>query len=405
MKKAGLSTYGCKLNQYETQLIMEQISDEYEFGDTKEKCDLYIINSCSVTAKAAKESRQSAKKAYKLNPNAKIIYTGCDSYLVNSLPAVIVGNSYKQNIKSAIERTDSDIKENTKTYPLNSVLNGYKGRSRAFIKIQEGCNNHCTYCVIPKLRGRERDKPANLVLEEIEKLSGFGEIVLSGTNIGSYKSLKKLLIDIDKLDIKTRIRISSIEPMYVDNELIDIIASGKFAKHLHIPLQSGSDKVLRLMGRHYSKKRFEEIVDRCAQNGIFVGTDVIVGFFGETEREFMETYDFIKDLALSFGHVFSYSKRPYTSAVNIKTFLEKGPVVKKRNAALKKLFDEKSKESMRNMVGKDTSIVIEPTIINKNGKNFHRSISSQYFPVLVDSYKKGLIETTVKSFDGEYAYA
>ncbi len=405
MKKAAIATFGCKLNQYETQLMIEQLKEEYEFGKFNDVCDLYIINSCAVTAKAAKESRQTLKKAKKTNPLATIIYTGCDSYLENNLPATIVGNSYKNNIKKALQLNYNDTKDNTKTYPIDNTLSNYMEKSRAFIKIQEGCNNRCTYCIIPQLRGRERDKSQNFIIKEILLLQNFPEIVLTGTNIGSYKNLKKLLKNIEKLNLSTRIRISSIEPMYIDSEFIDIIAYGNFANHLHIPLQSGSDKILKLMGRNYSKNQFERIVNECNKKGIFVGTDVIVGFFQENEERFKETYNFINSLPLTYGHVFSYSKRPLTPAENIQEQLEKGPIIKQRNAILTKLFQKKLQESVKNMVGRKTSIVIEPTRINKSGKLFYRSIASEYFNVLVKEYKGGLVETTIQYFDGEYAYA
>jgi threonylcarbamoyladenosine tRNA methylthiotransferase MtaB len=405
MKKAAIATFGCKLNQYETQLMAEQLQKEYDISDFNNICDLYIINSCAVTSKAAKESRNAAKRAKKLNPDAKIIYTGCDSYLEENLQATVVGNSYKNNILSAVYAQENDLSQETKNYSINVKLSQYNQKSRVFIKIQEGCNNHCTYCIIPKLRGRERDKDIELVLDEIKGLSHFAEVVLSGTNIGSYKNLKALLRRIDDLGLSTRIRISSIEPMYIDDEFIDIVAGGNFAKHLHIPLQSGCDKILKLMGRDYKRKEFEKIVNRCHKSGIFVGTDVIVGFFGETESEFSETYNFINNLPLSFGHVFSYSKRPDTSAVNIKMNLSRGPIVRQRNAQLKKLFDMKFKESVESMINKTTDVVVEPTIFERNRKIFYRAISSQYFPVLVSKRQNGIVGVKIKGFDGEFAYA
>ena len=404
MKKASIVTFGCKLNQYETQLMIEELSGEYEFVDFNSSCDLYIINSCAVTAKAAKESRQKAKKAFKINPKAAIIYTGCDSYLEDDLNAIIVGNSYKQNIKKALENRHIDVSDSTKTYPINSTLNNYQGRSRAFIKIQEGCNNHCTYCIIPKLRGKERDKEFESVIKEIDKLKKFPEIVLTGTNIGSYKRLKELLRKLSDFNSDMRIRISSIEPMYVDSELIDIIAEGRFAKHLHIPLQSGSDKILKLMGRDYTTKKFEKIVNECAKRGIFVGVDVIVGFYSEDDKEFKKTYDFIDSLPVSYGHVFTYSKRPLTSALNIGLKLERGPVVKERNAALKELFKKKFRESVAGMVGKKTGIIIEPTTIKRNSKTYYKAVASEYFTVLTQKKQNGIVEVKIGSFDGEYAY-
>jgi threonylcarbamoyladenosine tRNA methylthiotransferase MtaB len=255
------------------------------------------------------------------------------------------------------------------------------------------------------MRGKERDKDPDLVINEILSLKHFPEIVLTGTNIGSYKNFKELLKKIDRLNIQTRIRISSIEPMYIDEEFISIVAGGNFAKHLHIPLQSGSNKILRLMGRDYTKEKFETIVNTCAKNGIFVGTDVIVGFLGENDDEFRETYDFINSLPLTYGHVFSYSKRPFTPASNIKMQLERGPVVRERNAKLKALFNKKFKESVSTMVGKTTGVVIEPTQVEKNSKKFYRAIASEYFSVLVEEKAEGIVDVVIKYFDGEYAYA
>ncbi len=405
MKKASIATFGCKLNQYESQLMAEQIKDEYEIVNFKDGCDLYIINSCAVTSKASKESRNLAKRILKTNPQSTVVYTGCDSYLENLSGITIVGNSYKNNIKKALQKNFSDTSQETKTYPINILIKDFEKKSRAFIKIQEGCNNHCTYCIIPKLRGKERDKDMGLVLNEIQSLSKFPEIVLSGTNIGSYKNLKELLKKIDALNLKTRIRISSIEPMYIDNEFIDIIADGRFAKHLHIPLQSGCDRILKLMGRDYNRNFFERIAKRCYDKGIFIGTDVIVGFFGETEKEFLETYRFIEDLPLVFGHVFSYSKRPYTAANNIKMKLEKGPIVKERNAQLKELFLRKFRQAVETMVKKETEIIVESTTIKRNNQMYYKAISSQYFPVLVKEQLNGLVNVVINDFDGVYAYA
>ena len=403
--RVALATFGCKLNQYETQQMIQQlIKSGFEIDSIDKQCDFYIINSCAVTSKASKESRMLAKKLSKIG---KVIYTGCDSYLEEGLKSqfILVGNSYKTRIVEVIKNNISDISEETKNYPLNEILTQYLGKSRAFIKIQEGCNNHCTYCIIPKLRGKERDKDPNLIIEEINNLKErFSEIVLTGTNIGSYKDFKKLLKRIDSLTGDFRIRISSIEPMYVDKELIDIIASGRFAKHLHIPLQSGSDKILRLMGRDYKTKQYQEIVEYCHKKDIFVGTDIIVGFFNETEEEFEKTYKFIEELPLSFGHVFSYSKRPSTAAANIKGYLPKGPTVRERNRLLRELFAKKRRESMLSKVKSECEVIVESTKIRRKNKLFFKAISSWYFPVLVEKYKKGVAKGIIESADDSFAY-
>ena len=404
--RVAIVTFGCKLNQYETQLMVEQLKQEnIEIVDINDKADFFIINSCAVTSKASKEARMLAKKLSKIGT---VIYTGCDSYLEENLKGkvILVGNSYKNNIVKVIEEQFDDYSEETKYYLLNSTIHDFEGRSRAFVKIQEGCNNHCTYCIIPFLRGRERDKSKKLVLEEIKQLvkMGFKEIVLTGTNIGSYANFKELLKKISRIGNDFRVRISSIEPMYVDEELIDIVADLNFAKHLHIPLQSGSDKILKLMGRDYKKSDFERIVNYCHKKGIFVGTDVIVGFFGEDEGAFKETFEFLKDLPVSFGHVFSYSKRPFTPASRLKGSLPRGPVVRERNKILRDLFDKKRKESIKSLVGKELELIVETTKVKNERGEFFRALSSEYVKILVKNFKVGLVKCTLKDFDGMYGY-
>ncbi|AEA33151.1 tRNA (N(6)-L-threonylcarbamoyladenosine(37)-C(2))-methylthiotransferase MtaB [Hippea maritima] len=404
--KIAIKTLGCKLNQYETQLMIEDLTKEgHEIVDFEDMANFYIINSCAVTAKASKESRLLAKSAAK---RGRVVYTGCDSYLEEKLKDrfILAGNSYKHKIIKLIKNPINDISDETKTYPLERILSQYRGKSRAFVKIQEGCNNHCTYCIISFLRGRERDKEKDKVLSEIESLAkaGFSEIVLTGTNIGSYRDLKGLLRDIDALEGDFRVRISSIEPMYVDKEFIDIVASGRFANHLHIPLQSGSNKILKLMGRNYKREHYEKIVNYCHKKGVFVGCDIIVGFFGETDELFEETYWFVKRLPLSYAHVFSYSKRPNTPAYNLKLDLPKGPVVRQRNRKLRELFEQKKKNSIKQMIGKEVEFIIETTQVNTQKGRFYKAITSQYFPVLVDRYDTGLKIGILKEFDGRFGY-
>lgn len=403
--KVAIATFGCKLNQYETQLMLEQLEKSgYEIVGIDEKADFYIINSCAVTSKASKEARMLAKK---LKRRGNVIYTGCDSYLEKKLEGevILAGNSFKNNIIEVLKTKKSDVSEDSKFYPLSSTITSFSTKSRAFVKIQEGCNNHCTYCIIPFLRGKERDKEENIVIEEIKGLSkSYPEIVITGTNIGSYKDLKGLIKRISKLEGEFRVRISSIEPMYVDFELIDIIADSKIAKHLHIPMQSGSEKLLKLMGRKYKKDKFRQIVEYCHKKGIFVGTDVIVGFYGEGESEFKETYSFIEELPLSFGHVFSYSKRPYTPAARINLALPRGPIVKERNRMLRELFSKKTLESIKSLKGKELEVVVEPTVVKTDRGEFYKAVSSEYVKVLVKSFKKGLARCKLVDVSKEFGY-
>ena len=404
--RVAIATFGCKLNQYETQLMIEQLQrNGYEVVGVDEEADFYIINSCAVTSKASKEARMLAKRVKR---KGIVIYTGCDSYLEKKLEGdvILVGNSFKNSIVEVLKKQIANISEESKFYPLNSTITSFSEKSRAFVKIQEGCNNHCTYCIIPFLRGRERDKDESMVIEEIKRLSkSYPEIVITGTNIGSYKNLKGLIEKISKIDGEFRVRISSIEPMYVDFELIDMIKdSTKISKHLHIPLQSGSEKLLKLMGRRYKKDRFRQIVEYCHKRGIFVGTDVIVGFYGEGEAEFKETYSFIEELPLSFGHVFSYSKRPFTPAERINLTLPKGPVVRERNRILRELFSKKTLESIKSLKGKEVEVVVEPTIVKTEKGEFFKAVSSEYVKVLVKSFKKGLVKCRLVDASNGFGY-
>ncbi len=397
-------TFGCKTNQYETNIMIESLKDTYEISIRDDRSDIYIVNSCSVTSKASKESRLLARRLKRKNPEALVIYTGCDAYVSGekliSEGIHCLGNSYKHQIESVLNSPFSDIGEHTKTYSIDKTIRSFAFRSRALLKIQEGCNNHCTYCIIPFVRGRERDKDCKLIVEELEKLSNtFDEVVLTGTNMGAYRELKKLLTTISHS--KSRIRLSSIEPMYVDKELIDIIAEGNFAMHLHVPLQSGSKRVLRLMGRNYSIEEYRDIVEYASEKGIFVGTDVIVGFYGEGEKEFHETYRFIENLPLAYGHIFSYSRRTHTPAPRIKLPLERGPIVKERHRQLIELFKRKFKQKLSGFIGKQTELVFEDKTIVKQGKQFRVGIASEYFKVLTE---KTTPRVTITHFDGEYAY-
>ncbi|MGC8501591.1 MiaB/RimO family radical SAM methylthiotransferase [Desulfurella sp.] len=406
MKTIAFYTFGCKTNQYETQLMIESIVNQYKVVDKSTKADIYVINSCAVTKSASDQSRHVLRKLQRQNPNSHIVYTGCDSYLISendyfdTSNVHIVGNKYKYDILSAI-KCSIDTSLSTKTYNIDKIVS-FWNKSRPFVKIQEGCNNFCSYCVVAHLRGIQRCKDSSLVIKEIENFAsqGFGEIVLTGTNIGSYENLKELLKKIDSLKYNFRIRLSSIEPMYVDEELIDIIAQGKFAKHLHIPLQFASDRILKLARRNYTTYDFERIVNYASKKGIFVGTDIIVGF-EETDEDFLATYKFIENNDIVFAHIFTYSHRPFTKEVS--NYVNNN-TLKERSNKLKELINIKFRQKMQQFVNKNTQIVVQQkrTFVQNNEYNF--AIASQYFKVLTKIEKKGLIEGKITNFDGVYAY-
>ena len=406
MKTITFYTFGCKTNQYETQLMIESIVNKYKVVDKSTKADIYVINSCAVTKSASDQSRHVLRKLQRQNPNSHIIYTGCDSYLINendyfdASNVHIVGNKYKYDILSAI-KCSRDTSLSTKTYNIDKIVS-FWNKSRPFVKIQEGCNNFCSYCVVAHLRGIQRCKDSSLVIKEIENFArqGFCEIVLTGTNIGSYENLKELLKKIDSLKYNFRIRLSSIEPMYVDEELIDIIAQGKFAKHLHIPLQFASDRILRLARRNYTAYDFERIVNYASKKDIFVGTDIIVGF-EETDEDFLTTYKFIENNDIVFAHIFTYSHRPFTKEVS--NYIDNN-TLKERSNKLKELINIKFKQKMQQFVNKNTQIVVQQKRAFVQNNEYNLAIASQYFKVLTKIEKKGLIEGKITNFDGVYAY-
>jgi len=406
MKKIAFYTLGCKTNQYETQQMIESAKNQLEIVNQNEDADIYVINSCTVTQAACDQSRHMLRKLQRQHPHAHIIYTGCDSYLIDknqylqSSNVHIVGNKYKTNILSALN-LDIDIEPQTKTYNINQTISEWS-KSRPFVKIQEGCENFCSYCVVAHTRGKQRFKDKALVLKEIEHFAknGFGEIVLTGTNLGSYPNLKELLLSIDELKYDFRVRLSSIEPMYVDNELIDIISYGKFAKHLHIPLQSASNKILQFARRQYTRQDYEKIVNYASKKGIFLGTDIIVGL-NETHEDFLETYNFIENNDITFAHIFTYSYRQFTKPPEISTPLY---TLKDRANKLKQLINKKFRHKLSQFIGKKTQIVIQHKSAKASDDTFFIAIASQYFKVLTKTYTNGLIEGKIVQFDGTYAY-
>ena len=333
-KKAAFYTLGCKLNFSETSTISRQLTDlgfsKAEFNDG---ADVFIINTCSVTENANRECRRIIRKAKKISPSSIVIVTGCYAQLkpeaISCIDGVdmVVGANEKFNIPSLLKKFSSQTTEihgcsiNNLNYFSSYSLHD---RTRSFLKIQDGCDYPCTYCTIPLARGKSRsDTISNIVknAEEIAK-NGIKEIVLTGVNIGDFKQEEMRFIDLikqlDQVNGIERYRISSIEPNLITDEIIDFVKdSKKFMPHFHIPLQSGSDNVLKMMKRRYNTKLYFEKIKKIqkAIPNVCIGADVIVGFPGETDLEFNKTLNFIKDLNISYLHVFSYSERENTKAI------------------------------------------------------------------------------------------
>ncbi len=348
-KTAAFLNLGCKVNSYETEAMRGMFEQAgYEIVDFKEMADVYVVNTCTVTNIADRKSRQMLHQAKKRNPEAVIAAAGCyvqakeEELLKDSAVDLIIGNNKKSDIVAMVERyfehrnkaeliTDIGSEKGYEELLLNSTYE----KTRAFIKIQDGCNRFCSYCIIPYVRGRVRSRGEQDILQEIEGLArkGYQEIVLTGIHISSYGTdrltgteetmknpLAELILRVADIPGIQRIRIGSLEPRIITEEFVELIAGiEKFCPHFHLSLQSGSDTVLSRMNRKYTSEEYYEKVEllkRYFENPAFT-TDVIVGFPGETEEEFEETCDFVRKIGFSHIHVFKYSKREGTKAATM----------------------------------------------------------------------------------------
>ena len=340
-KKVGFITLGCKVNIYESNALKNELSaNGFIVEEAKEDDDVYIINTCSVTNMADAKSRKMIRKAIKMNPNAIICVMGCfsqtnpDAKEIDGVD-IIVGNGNKKEVVSAIINKLND-KKTPKYINILDILeaNEYEpldvttyDHTRAFVKIEDGCENFCTYCIIPYARGPVRCKKADDVIKELIRITkeGYKEVVLAGIHTGRYLDdntnlsglIKRILIEVPELE---RLRLSSIEINEVDDEFIELMKNNKIlANHLHLPLQSGSDVVLSKMERKYDSKFFKEKIDkiRTARPDISITTDVIVGFPYESDEEYIKSKNFITEIGFSKLHVFPYSMRKGTKAVEM----------------------------------------------------------------------------------------
>ena len=402
--KVALTTLGCKLNYSETSTISRQFKNAgYEIVNFDQFSDIYIINTCSVTENADKQFKSYVSKALKINSNAFIVAIGCYAQLkpkeladVNGVDLVL-GSKEKFNILEYL----TDIKKNNTGIVHSceiSETDFYKSsfsigdRTRSFLKVQDGCDYKCTYCTIPLARGLSRSDKLDNILTSAKKISDSGvkEIVLTGVNIGDYgkgefgnKNHENTFLDLisalDEVDGISRIRISSIEPNLLTNEIIDFVSnSKKFVPHFHIPMQSGSDTILKLMKRRYLSKLYKDRISHIKKiiPNACIGADVIVGFPGETEKEFLETYDFISRLDLSYLHVFTYSERNNTEAIKFDKVVPKN-VRSKRSKMLRSLSVKLKRKFYTSQIGTTRNVLFETE--NRNG--FVYGFSNNYVRV------------------------
>lgn len=379
-KTVSLQTVGCRLNQYETEKMAAAI---YPYGFRRAKrgepADLYIINTCTVTHRADSSSRYLVQKAARENPNARIVVAGCyvdsDAATVAGLDPVdvIVPNEQKPRIAEILSEHLNDLFEGEPTVlPVASPC-AFERFNRAWLKISDGCNQRCSFCILPRVRGPLRNRPVNEVLDEVRSLMalGFEEVVLTGVNIGHYKNRKtepqvKNFAHLCRMILAEtdlpRLRLSSIEPQTVRDELLQVCAdsNGRICRHMHLPLQSGSSRILRLMRRPYNRDTYmKRITDAgAAQPNTIVGADVIVGFPGETEEDFLQTKEVAESGRLDYLHVFSYSDRIGTQASESGEKVNP-EVVKERNAILTEISDRRRAESHQRQTGETLGVISE----------------------------------------------
>lgn len=320
MPKIAFYTLGCKSNQYETDRMAKIASGlGLELVPYPAFADIYVINTCTVTGNAGKKSRHAIRFVKKINPYAKVIATGCDVEIEALKEAdVVIPNNEKSNIGKYLGPFISKSPDFRKSITLPAGRQ-VDYRVRANLMIEDGCENFCSYCIVPYVRGKVRPRPVDEILAEAKEMvaNGVKEIVLTGINLGEFSHLLSLISRLSKLDGLLRIRLSSIEPMYITDELIKVVKENpKVCKHLHIPMQSGDDNILKKMNRDYTAKDFSALINKAKKQvkDIAITTDIIVGFPGEDDKAFKNTCTLVDKLRFSRIHIFSYSDRPKTAA-------------------------------------------------------------------------------------------
>ncbi len=398
MKKVAVTTLGCRLNQYETEKMAAEL---YPFGFTRakpgESADLYIINTCTVTHRADSDSRQTISKIARENPNGRIVVAGCyvdnDPERIAGLEGVdvIIRNMEKSAIASILPSRLPDLFHDDIEKGCSVSIPDFLGHNRAWLKVSDGCNQWCSFCIIPTVRGRLRNRTAEEILAEVKGLAqkGFREIVLTGIHLGHYKhrtaepQMKNLAAlckyILENSDVP-RIRLSSIEPQTVRDDLIRAYADsdGRICRHWHLPLQSGSSRILRLMQRPYDQnlylKRAAAVKEAVANT--VIGADVIVGFPGETDEDFAKTRRVVESGVIDYLHVFSYSDRPGTPASKL-TDKVKPEIIRERNAILTRISNDLRAKAYRRQVGQTLSAIAE-----------HKKLENGHFWGVSDNYLK-----------------
>ena len=400
-KSVAVATLGCKVNQFESASFQSGFEEQgLTLSPFNKPADIYVINTCAVTAKAAAQSRQLIRKAQRTNPQAKVVVTGCYSQIapqkikeIETSPITIVGNANKHELFEVVF-SDKEPGEHFNDIALQKEISllqvkRFSGRTRAFLKVQDGCNNFCSYCIVPYARGRSRSLALDDVLNQATLYAeeGHREIVITGIHVGHYgldlahsSDLFHLLKELAARTPEMRYRLSSLEPSEINRDILEFMAAeNNFMPHLHIPLQSGSNTILNKMNRKYTVEQFTEKVNLCKEMvpEAAIGVDVVVGFPGETKEDFLKTYKLLMDLPITYLHVFPYSKRPGTKAAKMANQIP-AKIKDERVAVLRKLDHKKRSAFYGSEIGKVHNVLVESA---RSTDGLAKGFTDNYIPV------------------------
>ncbi len=405
-KKIIINTLGCKVNQYESAAFLCAFEESgCETAKTGEDADIVVINTCTVTANAGAESRKTVRRLMRRHPNAKVVITGCYAQMAASelaeiveSPVCIVGNGNKHLlVEAALKETPCDLtmlmgkilkKDTVSKLPMKR----FGSRTRAYLRVQDGCNNFCTYCIVPYTRGPSRSLALTDILEQAQRFSDAGhkEMVITGIHVGMYgKDLNEnmditdLMVALCEAHPAIRFRLSSIEPQEITDKLLAAMASCQnFMPHFHIPLQSGDDTILSRMRRGYDRETFRKIIKKCMDTfpDAAVGIDILTGFPGEGEEEFTNSKQLLEEISATYFHVFPYSKRPGTLAASFPDQVPK-QISTGRVATLRKLAQKKQLEFYTRHLQTERPVLVEK---NRNRENLLSGFTDNYIPVVFD---------------------
>jgi len=405
VKRVAITTLGCKINQFETAAMTESLAKAgFRLVPFTDEADIYVINTCTVTARTDAESRRLIRRAGRRNPAARVVVTGCYAQVapdtLRQVPGVhlVLGNAEKKGIAELLREVAdpagprvlvSDIGRERTAEGLR--LESFAEHTRAFLQVQNGCDAGCTYCIVPHARGPSRSVPAEDVLAGVAAFTtrGFREVVLTGIHLGAYgldltpaTNLAGLLREIEERGLTQRLRLGSVEPLEIDGELVQVLAASRIVcPHLHIPLQSGSDRVLAQMNRSYTAAGFRARVEPliAALPDLCLGMDVIAGFPGESDEDFAATVRLVESLPVAYLHVFPFSPRPGTLAANLAGRVP-GAVVKERVQALRRLSDEKRLTFHRRFLGRELPVLP----LQRQGDGPQQGLSRNYLTVRLE---------------------